>query len=94
MIRQPFVPLCLAGLILASWWPAPASAAVPKYKTSESLEKDEGEYYKIFTFDLPRDVVLEAGALERLPDVHLGAEETPVRALEISHCALREPSPL
>lgn len=54
----------LAALLVA----APSSAAEPKTDVNASLVEREAEYYRTVTFPLPKDVVLEAGAIVLLPD--------------------------
>jgi glucose/arabinose dehydrogenase len=61
MIRQPTLAPSLAALLLVVG-SAAALAADAKEKDTEDV------YYKIATFEIPRDVVLEAGALELMPD--------------------------
>jgi hypothetical protein len=71
MIRpRLFLKLTLALLVGAA--PAvPLSAATPAFKSDAETEKEEAQYYPITTLAIPRGVVLEAGALELLPDGRL-----------------------
>ena len=55
------------GLVFAAW----SAAAVPVFKENPAIEKEEAEYYQIVTFAIPPGIVLEAGALEWLPDGRL-----------------------
>jgi glucose/arabinose dehydrogenase len=48
-----------------------SAAATPAFKSSPATAKEEAEYYRIDTFAIPREIVLEAGALEMLPDGRL-----------------------
>ena len=64
MIRQTNLPMLLAGLVLVSWSSLAVAAPAKDARTS----KAEEDYYKLETFEIPRDLVLEAGALEMLPD--------------------------
>ncbi|MEA2630582.1 MAG: hypothetical protein QOE66_801 [Chloroflexota bacterium] len=64
MIRQSILLLSLAGLVLGSW----ANTAVPAFVDDPRTAKAEEDFYKIETFEIPREIVLEAGALEMLPD--------------------------
>jgi len=64
MIRQSILLLSLAGLVLGSW----ANTAVPAFVDDPRTAKAEEDFYKIETFEIPREIILEAGALEMLPD--------------------------
>ena len=54
-------------LVFVSW----SAAAVPVFKEKPATQKEEAEYYRLATFAIPREIVLEAGALELLPDGRL-----------------------
>src|SRR5690349_7678472 len=60
-MKQPLLSSCL--LILAACGAAPAQAP-PKAPT-------EDDYYKLLRFEIPKGEVLEAGALEVMPDGRL-----------------------
>jgi glucose/arabinose dehydrogenase len=64
MIRQTIVSVLLAELLFASW----SIAAVPGSASNASREKEEGEYYTLQTFEIPREIVLESGALAMSPE--------------------------
>src|SRR5437763_1310374 len=45
-----------------------ALCALPSNSHAQDPKVPEGDYYKIITFPLPDDVILECGGLEPLPD--------------------------
>jgi glucose/arabinose dehydrogenase len=69
MIRKLILPALLfaQGLVFV----ARSNAAVPVFKENPAIEKEEAEYYRIDTFAIPPEIVLEAGALEWMPDGRL-----------------------
>jgi glucose/arabinose dehydrogenase len=71
MIRKAIFPALLLlvahGLVFVPW----SAAAVPVFKENPAIEKEEAEYYRIVTLPIPSEIVLEASALEWLPDGRL-----------------------
>jgi glucose/arabinose dehydrogenase len=69
MIRKLIFPTLLLahGLVFV----ASSPAAVPVFKENPAIEKEEAEFYRISTFTIPREIVLEASALEWMPDGRL-----------------------
>lgn len=62
-MNRRHVIVALLGLIFT----VPLSAAEPKSEANTSLVEREAEYYPIVNFAMPKDVVLEAGAIALLP---------------------------
>src|SRR5947208_1205473 len=67
MIRKSIRTVLPSVLLFASW----SAAAVPAFKSDSATEREEAVYYPIVTFEIPKEIVLEAGALAMLPDGRL-----------------------
>lgn len=64
MLRQSNLPAWVAGLLIAG----SSVATVPAMVAGATKEQEEAEYYPIQTFEIPRAIVLESGALAIAPE--------------------------